>query len=618
MKLMKRFAVFSLLAALLCALLAPQALAATSSYRINGEFSRKAAPGYNYCDHVTIRGGPGPFEAKAEGVSGISSYALPLGLSVTSSGTNVTISGRVWASAPKGTYKFTLKVYDKKTNRLLVTKNGLSIKVGDRADSPALNITGSFGDATAGKSYSASMKVTNGTPKYTWSVSSGSLPDGLKLNRDFRDSSKATISGKLSSTAKTSTFTIEVKDKYSWQNVATNTFTINVSGTTPSNPTPSNPTPSNPTPSSLTINGSFKTATRGSYYSDYVTVSGGSTPYKSWRIKSGSLPRGLLLSYSGAKATVWGIPAQLTSVTSTFELEVTDSANRTASKQFTINVSGTTPSNPTPSSLTINGSFKAATRGSYYSDYVTVSGGTAPYTWSVISNLPPTGLYLSSSGTRATLSGTVHTSAATKTFTLQVKDSAGRTASKSFTLSISGLNIDVSLTRGISTWTLRAMAYGGASPYKWSVSPSSGLTLRTSGAAAVVSGSTASTRTFTLQVKDGTGATASKKLTVIGSARTASIASAADEEKPDLGELPPEDLQLIEIVEVKQDDTELSEDETPLLNEDEKQEVSGEQEAAPEEEAAVKADGADEKRGGCDAGLGALGLLGLAALRRKK
>ena len=55
--------------------------------------------------------------------------------------------------------------------------------------------------------YSATLAATSGNPPYTWYVTAGSLPNGLKLSK-----SKGTISGKASF-AGTYTFTIEVLDK---------------------------------------------------------------------------------------------------------------------------------------------------------------------------------------------------------------------------------------------------------------------------------------------------------------------------------------------------------------------------------------------------------------------
>jgi len=78
------------------------------------------------------------------------------------------------------------------------------------------------------------------------------------------------------------------------------------------------------------------------------------------------------------------------------------------------------PPPPTPVPLSI--STETLTQGSVqqaYSQQLQATGGTAPYTWSVVSGSLPTGITLSPSGV---LSG-VPTSSGTFSFTLQVTDS---------------------------------------------------------------------------------------------------------------------------------------------------------------------------------------------------
>ena len=69
----------------------------------------------------------------------------------------------------------------------------------------------------------------------------------------------------------------------------------------------------------------------------------------------------------------------------------------------------------------------------------TNSGGSLPYTWSVISGQLPPGMYLASdisfSQTGDDITGTPRTTG-TYTFTMQVTDGAGNKASKRFTLTI--------------------------------------------------------------------------------------------------------------------------------------------------------------------------------------
>jgi hypothetical protein len=79
----------------------------------------------------------------------------------------------------------------------------------------------------------------------------------------------------------------------------------------------------------------------------------------------------------------------------------------------------------------ITTSLPNGTKGSNYSQTLSVSGGLAPYTWSVTGSLPP-GLLMSSSGV---ISGKLTTSG-TFSFTVKVTDSLGNTATQSLSIKI--------------------------------------------------------------------------------------------------------------------------------------------------------------------------------------
>jgi hypothetical protein len=71
---------------------------------------------------------------------------------------------------------------------------------------PLVITTNALPDGTVGTPYSASLGATGGTPAYTWSLASGSLPSGLSLAPD------GTISGTPTGPRGTSTFTVQVTD----------------------------------------------------------------------------------------------------------------------------------------------------------------------------------------------------------------------------------------------------------------------------------------------------------------------------------------------------------------------------------------------------------------------
>ena len=124
----------------------------------------------------------------------LSSGALPKGLTLASNGT---ISGTPTAA---GTATFTVKAANSAGS---VTKQ-LSIKVvaasTTTATKPAITTT-SLAGGTIAKAYSQKLAAT-GTAPITWTLSSGSLPKGLKLATD------GTISG-TPTAAGTSTFTVK-------------------------------------------------------------------------------------------------------------------------------------------------------------------------------------------------------------------------------------------------------------------------------------------------------------------------------------------------------------------------------------------------------------------------
>ena len=88
------------------------------------------------------------------------------------------------------------------------------------------------------------------------------------------------------------------------------------------------------------------------------------------------------------------------------------------------------PPGPCPAIVLAPATLPNTTVGVAYSQTLTASGGTLPYTFTVISGAPPVGLTLAPTGA---LTGTP-TVAGTSTFTVRVTDAAGCTATRSYTL----------------------------------------------------------------------------------------------------------------------------------------------------------------------------------------
>jgi subtilisin family serine protease len=163
-------------------------------------------------------------------------------------------------------------------------------------------------------------------------------------------------------------------------------------------------------------------------YSQSVTATGGSTPY-SWSVVSGSLPPGLSLSPTGTpSATISGTPT--TAGTYNFTVQVTDNAAATDTQALSITIAPAAALTITTTSL------PGGTVNQAYSQSVTATGGSTPYSWSIFSgNLPP-GLSISPTGTpSATISGTP-TTEGTYNFTVQVTDNAAATDTQDLSITI--------------------------------------------------------------------------------------------------------------------------------------------------------------------------------------
>ena len=298
-------------------------------------------PNQTYSTTLSADGGTSPYTWS------LTTGTLPAGLSLAAS-TGV-ISGKPTAS---GTSSLTFSVSD--SSSPVQTKTvSLSLVVAP----VALTITTtSLPGGTSGSSYSNLLAASGGTTPYTWSISAGSLPAGLALG-----SSTGLISGTPTATG-TSSFTVKVTDSSSPALTKTLKLSIVVAA---------------PAPTPLTISTtSLSAGTKGSTYSTAMQAGGGTTPY-AWSITSGSLPAGLSLA-SAASGVISGTPTA--SGTTSFTATVTDSGSpaQTQSVQLSIVVAAAAPP-----ALTISATLPSGAVSTAYSNPMTASGGTPPYTWSI-------------------------------------------------------------------------------------------------------------------------------------------------------------------------------------------------------------------------------------------
>ncbi len=382
----------------------------------------------------------------------LTSGTLPAGLTLSSSGV---ISGTPTASANATPLVFKVTDSGQPAQSQSVT---LSLTV---ATATLTITTGSLPNGQVGTAYSTSLAATGGTPSYTWTLTSGTLPAGLTL------SSSGVISGTPTAAVTGTSLTFKVTDSSQPAQNQSATFSLTIAATA----------------APLTITTSFlPNGQVGTAYSTNLGASGGIQPY-TWTLTSGSLPAGLSLSASGL---ISGTPTTVASATS-LTFKVTDSSQPAQSQSVTLSLTIAT------ATLTITtGSLPNGQVGTAYSTSLAATGGTPSYTWTLTSGTLPAGLTLSSSGV---ISGTPTASANATPLVFKVTDSGQPAQSQSVTLSLTIATATLTITTGSlpngqvgTAYSTSLAATGGTPSYTWTLTSGTlpaGLTLSSSG---VISG----------------------------------------------------------------------------------------------------------------------------------
>jgi len=422
-----------------------------------------STPGYSHT--ITASGGTG-----ADTFS-VTTGSLPNGLSLNSSTGNISGTPTV-----ANTFSFTITATD--------TRGAFGLQIYSVTINPAIIVSPTpLPDWTISRAgYSHTITASGGTGADTFSVTTGSLPNGLSLN-----SSTGDISG-TATVANTFSFTITATDSPGAAGSQPYTVTINPAIVV--------------SPSSL-----LSSPVNMPGYSQTVSGSGG-TGADTFSVTAGSLPNGL--SLNGSTGAISGTPTVAN--TFGFTITATDTVGATGSKAYTVTIIGVINLSSTPlSSWTVN---KPG-----YSQTISAGGGTGAYTFSVTAGSLPDGLSLNSS--TGAISGTP-TVVNTFSFTITASNSTSIPGSQLFTVSINP-PVTVSSTT-LTNWTVNKSDYsqtvsssGGTGAANFTVTTGSlpnGLSLNSS--TGVISGMPTVTNTFsfTITATDSVGATGSQPYTV--------------------------------------------------------------------------------------------------------
>lgn len=401
-----------------------------------------ATVGAAYSQTLTTTGGTAPYTYD------VTAGALPAGLALSAGGA---LTGTPTAV---GTFDFTVTATDSTGGTgPFSTSRAYTLVVGP----PTVTLTpASVPGGTYGQAYDQRLSAAGGTGPYSYSLSAGTLPPGLLLDPDGRIHGTPTAHG-------SATFTVTAQDSTTGTGApftATRSYTLTIA------------------PVIVVSPPSVPAATVGQPYDQSIAASGGTGPY-AYAVTGGALPAGLLLDPGDGR--LHGTPRASGSFT--YTVTATDDRGYPGSRTYTLTVAAPT--------ITVSpASLAGATVGAAYSQSITASGGTSPYTFAVTAGALPAGLTLAADGT---LAGTP-TAGGTFNLTVTATDSttgagAPFTASRAYTLTVGAPTITLgpATLAGGSTgrsYVQTLTATGGTAPYAFTVTAGAlppGLSLATDG-----------------------------------------------------------------------------------------------------------------------------------------
>ncbi len=371
--------------------------------------------GTQYSTLLSPGGGASPYSW------GVVEGALPPGLQLNP------FSGLITGTPSQaGAFSFVVQLTD--ASQASVTKS-FEISV---SQAPLSIVTTSTTNGQVGIEYSQQFAASGGVGDYIWSLTAGTLPEGLTLSPAGLLAGTPTKAGKYVVTLQVASGDASVSGQ----------FTLNVLAA----------------PLNI-VTTSLPEAKTGTSYSQALEATGGVPPY-TWNVVDGQLPQGLTLDQQ--TGVISGAPTA--TGTFTFAMRVADSAGSTDTSQLTLTVSAALA----PLSVQTT-SLEPGLAGYFYKDAVEAAGGVPPYTWQLTGGQLPSGVKLNPD--TGEIFGTP-TESRTFPIQLSVTDKTGATASASLDLVIKGPLAIV--TESLSPamvgidYTLTFEADGGKPDYSWS------------------------------------------------------------------------------------------------------------------------------------------------------
>jgi len=415
--------------------------------------------GTAYSQNLSASGGVSPY------TFAVTSGTLPAGLSLSNAGL---ISGTPTSTSAAN---FTITVTDASG---CTVANSFTITPA----CPVVTVTPNpLSSGTVGTAYTGSPSASGGITPYSWTASS--LPAGLSINP-----STGAITGTPTASGNATITAADANGCTGTTSLTINPFSCPIITVTP-----------NP----------LANGTVGTAYSASPTASGapGGSSY-AWTATG--LPAGL--SLNATTGVISGTP------TATGNATITATFSGPGGEQC----QGSTTLGIGCPSLTVSpASLPNGAAGTPYSQTLSASGGTSPYTFAVTTGALPAGLAINTAS--GLISGTP-TSTSAASFTITTTDASGCIGTRSFTVTPVCPTINITpnpLSSGTvgTAYTGSPSASGGTAPYTWTASSlPAGLSINASSGA--ITGTPTAAGSATITATDSNNCTGTTTLTVSG------------------------------------------------------------------------------------------------------